>query len=255
LGSVSAWTQVEQHLRCGKRTAGWDKFIGVSQPVAADGELRGPPLNRRVGRLRKLPMLSKFFQRRAAKKQLALAKSEFDVAASAFVAANRAARASGKMLTPEMEAAGEQLERAQERLMLAKSSLDRATDGPQPVALTETVSRKVRSLFPAAQYSDVIHLLEKECARNLPLHEDADPQKLERVRLAVVKLSGGNLAEMRNQVDVAKRDWRDVLAIAEEPEAFKIGLVALSKLDAEARAALNARDQKQYDDWLRNDSV
>ena len=200
-------------------------------------------------------MLSKFFQRRAAKKQFALAKSEFDVAASALVAANRAARASGKMMTPEMEAAGEQLKRAQERLSLAKSSLDSATGGPPPVLLTETVSRKVRSLFPAEQCSDAIHLLEKECGRNLPFHEDADPQKLERVRLAVVKLSGGNLAELRNQVDVAKRDWRDVLAIAEEPEAFEIGWVALSDLDAEARAALNARDQKQYKDWLGDDSV
>ena len=200
-------------------------------------------------------MLSRLFGRRAAKKEFALAKSEFEVAASAFVAANRAARASGKMLTPEMEAAGEQLERAQERLSLAKSSLDRATDGPGPVPLTETVSRKVRSLFPAELHADAIYLLEKECGRNLPFHEDADPQKLERVRLAVVKLSGGNLAELRKQVDVAKRDWRDVLAIAEEPEAFEIGLVALSKLNAEERAALNARDQKQYDDWLLEDSI
>lgn len=200
-------------------------------------------------------MLAKFFQRRAAKKQLALAKSEFDVAASALVAANRAARDSGKMLTPEMKAAGEQLERAQARLSLAKSELDRVTGGPPREPLTETVSRKVRSLFPAEQYADAIRHLERECGRNLPFHEDADPQKLERVRLAVVKLSGGNLAELRNQVDVAKRDWRDVLAIAEEPEAFEIGWVALSELNAEARAALNARDQKQYDDWLRDDSI
>jgi hypothetical protein len=200
-------------------------------------------------------MFSKLFQRCTAKKDLARAKSEFDVAASAFVAANRAARASGKMLTPEMEAAGEQLERAQERLSLAKSSLKRATGGPPPVPLTESVSRKVRSLFPTEQHADAIHLLEKECGRNLPFNEDADPQGVERVRLAVVKLSHGSLAELRNQVDVAKRDWRDVLMLAERPEAMRFGLFDLDKLDAESRAALNARDQKQYDDWLRGNSV
>ena len=200
-------------------------------------------------------MLSKFFQRRAAKKEMALAKSEFDVAAAAFAAANRAARASGKILTSEMETAGEQLNHAEERLLLAKSSVNRATGGPPPVPLTETVSRKVRSLFPPDSHADAIRLLEKECGRNLPLHENADPQKLERVRLAVVKLSRGNLAELRNQIDVAKIDWRDVLGMAEQPEAFKLSLVALSKLDAESRAALNARDRKQYDEWLHNGSV
>src|SRR5689334_11729891 len=112
-----------------------------------------------------IPMLSKFFQRRAAKKQLALAKSEFDVAAAAFVAANRAARASSKMLTPEMEAASERLNRAQDRLSLARSSLDRVTDGPAPVLLTEPVSRKVRSLFPTESRAEAIRLLEKECGR------------------------------------------------------------------------------------------
>jgi hypothetical protein len=144
-------------------------------------------------------MLWRLFQRRRAKRELALARSDFEAAAAAFVAANRAARASGKMVTPEMETAGEQLKHAEERLSLATTSLNRATGGPRPVTLTETVSPKLRSLFPAAQHADAIRLLEKGCGRNLPFYEDADPQKLERVRLAVVKLSGGNLAELRNR--------------------------------------------------------
>jgi hypothetical protein len=136
-------------------------------------------------------------------------------------------------------------------LSLAKSSHNSATGGPPPVPLTETVAGKVRSLFPADVHADAIRLLEKECGRNLPFHEEADSQGLERVRLAVVKLSRGNLAELRKQLDVAIVDWRDVLAMAEEPEAFKLSVVALIKLDADSRAALNARDKKQYDDWLR----
>jgi hypothetical protein len=56
-------------------------------------------------------------------------------------------------------------------------------------------------------------------------------------------------------VDLAKRDWRDVLLFAERPEAVKFGLMDVDKLDAEARARLDARDQKQYDDWLRDEAV
>jgi hypothetical protein len=195
--------------------------------------------------------LSNLFRRRAAKKELASAKSEFDVAAAAFVAANRAARASGKMITPEMQAASEELARAEERLLQSKTDLSQATGGPPPVALTEAVSGKVRLMFPSEQQPEAVRLLEKECGRNLPFYEDAGPQKLERVRLAVLKLSRGNLDELRNQLDVARVDWRDVLLLAETPEAVEFGLLNVGKLDPQSRAALEARDKKQYDDWLR----
>jgi hypothetical protein len=198
--------------------------------------------------------LSNLFRRRAAKKEFARAKSEFDEAAAALVAANRAARASGNLITPEMQAASEELTRVQERLSYAKTDLNQAIGGPPSVALTEAVLRKVQLLFPAEQQPDAIRLLEKECGRNLPFHEDGGPQELERVRLAVLKLSRGNLAELRNQIDVAKRDWRDVLLFAERPEAMKLGLLALDNLNAESRNALDARDQKQYDDWVREEA-
>ena len=195
--------------------------------------------------------LSKLFAKRSAKREFARARSEFEAAAAALVATNRSARASGKMLTPEMESAGERLDKMQEQLTEAKFRLDQVTGGPPAVGLTEAVSRKVHVMFPVDQQRDATHLLEKECGRNLLFNENADPAGLERVRLAVLKLSGGNLEELKNQIGVAKVDWRDVLISAETPEAVEFGWLNVQKLDAESRAALKARDKKQYDDWLR----
>lgn len=72
------------------------------------------------------------------------------------------------------------------------------------------------------------------------------------MRLAVVKLAGGSLAELRRQVEVAKQDWRDVLGPAKYPEAMKLGLVEASKLAEEARQQLEARDRRQYEEWLQD---
>jgi hypothetical protein len=158
--------------------------------------------------------ISNLFAKRSARQEFSRAKSDFAAAAASLVEANRAARASGETLSPEMEAASEHLARMQQRLLKAKAKLDQLTGGPPSVALTEAVSREVRAIFQQEQQQEAIRLLEKECGRNLPFRENAEPQELDRVRLAVVKLSGGNIDELRSQIEVAKRDWRDVMLSA-----------------------------------------
>lgn len=179
------------------------------------------------------------------------AQAEFDAAARELVEANRKARAAGHRYTPEMGAAAERMTAVQQRLQQAKADYDLVTGGPGPVELTELVTRKVKRLFPADEQAEAIGLLEKECGRNLPFHEDDNARGLERVRLAVLKLAGGNLSVLREQIEVAKEDWRDVLNAAEYPEASGMGLVEFSRLDTESRRELEARDRQQYEEWLR----
>jgi len=50
----------------------------------------------------------------------------------------------------------------------------------------------------------------------------AHERERERVQLAILKLSDGNEEKLRQNVDVAKRDYRDVLFWAEYPEEAKI---------------------------------
>lgn len=69
-----------------------------------------------------------------------------------------------------------------------------------------------------------------------------------RVRLACLKLAGGSFEKLRKVIDVAKVDWRDVLASAEYPE---YGRKAWGKKlpESELRQVYED-DWKQYRDWL-----
>lgn len=199
-------------------------------------------------------MLRELFRRRSAKRTLAEAQAEFEASCRALVAANRAARASGKMTSPELLLATDKNSAALLKLLHAKDDLEKATGGPKPVELTELVSRKVCQLFSNEDQAEAIRLLEKECGLGLPFQESTAPQDLDRVRLAVLKLAGGNLSALRKEIDTARSDWRDVFFAAENPEAFNIGLLEYAKLDSDSRAEIDARDRQQYDSWLHDES-
>jgi len=186
-------------------------------------------------------------------KRLQEARSRFDAAASALVAANRAARAEGKLFIPEMQEHAERLSAAQQQLKEAETDFDLATGGPEPVELTPLVVKKVRQSFAPDQQSEAIRSLEKECGRNLPFSEGDSAQDLERLRLAVVKLTGGSLTELHRQIDIAKVDWRDVLNSAEYPEQSGMGFVEYSKLGEGTRNEVKARDRQQYEAWLNEE--
>jgi phytoene dehydrogenase-like protein len=73
----------------------------------------------------------------------------------------------------------------------------------------------------------------------------------ERVQLAILKLSRGDRARLPALVAAAKRDWRDVVAYAESPEAMRVGPIKMRELSPRAARALRRRDKRQYRRWLR----
>jgi hypothetical protein len=86
-----------------------------------------------------------------------------------------------------------------------------------------TLSR-LTILFPESDRATASRMLADECGNNLPFLEDADPIELERVRFAALKLSGGELARLRDAVNLAKTDWRDLLiasGFADDPRAHE----------------------------------
>ena len=80
--------------------------------------------------------------------------------------------------------------------------------------MTPATQQRIAVLFSAADRELVFGLLIEDCGNNLPGFEDADPAALERLRFAVLKLSGGDLNALQRAVDLAKTDWRDVLVCA-----------------------------------------
>lgn len=81
-------------------------------------------------------------------------------------------------------------------------------------------------------------------------------QERSRVQLAVIKLTDGSFAELEDCIDMARTDYRDVLAYAEYPEAMKLGFAAGSQLSAhqpDELSSIRARDRRQYEAWLTGD--
>jgi hypothetical protein len=73
----------------------------------------------------------------------------------------------------------------------------------------------VQETFPKDAYSRVLELLD---IYGIESYE----RERERVQLAILKLSGGNEEKVREFVAVAKRDYRDVLFWADNPEEAKL---------------------------------
>lgn len=71
--------------------------------------------------------------------------------------------------------------------------------------------KRLCTLFPREKDQATARTtLQRECGPNL----ECSDAELERVRIAVLKVSGGKLAALRAAVHLAKVDWRDVLVAA-----------------------------------------
>jgi hypothetical protein len=73
----------------------------------------------------------------------------------------------------------------------------------------------VRKTFPESAHSRVLELLDNYGVES---HE----RERERVQFAILKLSEGNEEKLREFIAVAKRDYRDVLFWADNPEEAKL---------------------------------
>ena len=80
--------------------------------------------------------------------------------------------------------------------------------------LTNEVNWRIALLFSEEERQAASALLDAECGNNLPFCADDTPAGLNRIRFAALKLSNGDLGKLREAVDLAKLDWRDLLVAA-----------------------------------------
>ncbi len=83
------------------------------------------------------------------------------------------------------------------------------------VELTTRTQAVIAHLFDSATASFVEQLLVDECGSNLPLYKPTTPEGLERIQLAVLKISNGDQDKLLEAILLAKQDWRDVLVWAD----------------------------------------
>lgn len=72
----------------------------------------------------------------------------------------------------------------------------------------------IRRLFPEAQHQEVVDLLQNDCTDALPMSEEISAKTFERIHLAALTLSEGNLEKLVDTIALAQTDWRDVLVYA-----------------------------------------
>jgi hypothetical protein len=109
--------------------------------------------------------------------------------------------------------------------------------------LASYVDRKLQGLYPelSKRRAALNELLRYGGSRNEP-----EP---ERVRLAVLKLAGSHLVELKKMVDGAKEDWEDVVSWAERPRETRCQL-ANRKLHENQRQKIQKEDQDEWESWL-----
>ena len=73
----------------------------------------------------------------------------------------------------------------------------------------------VENIFSSRDAAEASRWLEEECGNNLPFCQDRDEYSLERIRFATIKLSNGNTIKLLEAIDLARKDWRDLLMAAD----------------------------------------
>ena len=114
---------------------------------------------------------------------------------------------------------------------------------PIPKVTDDDVMRVARRDFPSQHIDEVLTVLAR-------YGEGDGSAAVPRVRLAILKLAGGNLERLRVQVETALSDFRDVLAFAEYPQYFARVTGAADQSREEVQRIIDA-DWNQYQEWLQ----
>jgi hypothetical protein len=85
------------------------------------------------------------------------------------------------------------------------------TIGPK---LSPQTKERVELLFRPEDQLQATGLLDLQCGYNLPGFKHASEHEFERIRFAALKLSDGNLSKLRQAVELAQLDFRDLLMSA-----------------------------------------
>ncbi len=72
----------------------------------------------------------------------------------------------------------------------------------------------LKVMFSAERQDEARDLIESECGRNIPFCESNSSEDMERIRFSVLKISEGDLHKLREAIDLARNDWRDLFMAA-----------------------------------------
>lgn len=109
----------------------------------------------------------------------------------------------------------------------------------------DDVLRIIRREFQQNNVDQILRILDNYGSKEWQRRGGTD-----RVLLAILKLSNGDADRLGDLVKTACNDYRDVIAPAEYPRFWAIGLVAADKMNGEEKKRLIEDDWQQYQEWL-----
>jgi hypothetical protein len=120
---------------------------------------------------------------------------------------------------------------------------DRQLARLKPYFRREVLEAKVRSLFPNRDPAEILQLLDSD----MPSFWG-----LERMQLDILKLSNGNLDQLRYYIGVARseRDFINVINLAEYPESSQRDIHDKDLFGGAHKREIE-RDFRQYLNWLK----
>lgn len=137
--------------------------------------------------------------------------------------------------------------------MSSRSGLHEPTQPPEPFQppkpTQEDVEKIVLRDFAPNKFATVMNTLSSYGSKDW--HTEVP-----RVRLAILKLANGDWLKVQFYVDIAMRDFRDVLGEAEYP-AYVAHLNSGRRVEGlphDEQQQVAAEDRSQYTEWLRKES-
>jgi hypothetical protein len=114
--------------------------------------------------------------------------------------------------------------------------------GRGTMTVNEILNWKMRRMFPDPKMREKISSeLDRINLGHCQLNED-------RVKLAVLKLSGPNLDEIKKVIEGANEDPEDTVICAESPKEMALGMEV--KLDIAKREEIQEQERWEYIAWL-----
>ena len=112
----------------------------------------------------------------------------------------------------------------------------------EPYFRREVVEAKVKSVFPNHDPAEILQLLDD----GLPAWA------LERMQLNIIKLSNGDMDQLRYYIDLAKseRDFIKVMKLAENPQSSGVDINDPNLFDRRHKRLIE-KDFQQYLNWLK----
>lgn len=76
---------------------------------------------------------------------------------------------------------------------------------------SERTTQLVEKIISEKDIPEAGRWLEENCGNNLPFCNAYDEFQMERIHFGAIKLSSGEINKLVRAIDIARRDWRDLL--------------------------------------------